>query len=148
MNEYINYSDNDYLAHHGVKGMKWGVRRDKADRYFDKANKLIGKAEKKSDLYGKKAHKAISKQQKLQSKRFATINKLQKQGRNDEIDKYQNMSNKEKKLFEKYKDNVNKYLSLREFSYNYDIDITGKMSYITDNDVKRGRNAINSIIRQ
>ena len=27
MDEYVFYNDNDYLIHHGIKGMKLGVRR-------------------------------------------------------------------------------------------------------------------------
>ena len=34
----MNY--NDYLAHHGVKGMKWGVRHDKKKGY---RNKVLGR---------------------------------------------------------------------------------------------------------
>lgn len=53
----------DYLMHHGVKGMKWGVRHDerkllKARRYRDK---LISKSQKQIDSNIKKANKYKSK---------------------------------------------------------------------------------------
>lgn len=135
------------LYHYGVKGMKWGVRRkNKSDKYLDKAVGLIDKAERKADDYYKKGEKALSKQQKLQTKRFDKISELQKQGRNDEINKYSMMSNKEKKLYKKYVDSVNKHVSLKEFAYAYDINITGKMSDITEKDIKRGRNTVNHIL--
>lgn len=48
--EYLpSYRDDLYLAHHGVKGMKWGVRKDRAaklnrvDRRYDKLAKKDAK---------------------------------------------------------------------------------------------------------
>ena len=36
------------LAHYGVKGMHWGVRRDKAERAANRARKIAAKAEKRA----------------------------------------------------------------------------------------------------
>lgn len=44
MNEF-NYDDSAYLAHHGIKGMKWGVRKDKSSyRTSDAIKSRIKKA--------------------------------------------------------------------------------------------------------
>lgn len=38
-----NYMNDDYLAHYGIKGMKWGVRR-----YQNKDGSLTAKGKKKT----------------------------------------------------------------------------------------------------
>ena len=54
-----SYSD-EYLAHYGVLGMKWGVRHD-PQRAYEKATKKVGKYQKKIDKYTSKANKTFSK---------------------------------------------------------------------------------------
>lgn len=49
--------DNSYLAHYGVKGMKWGVRRDIAKR--SKMGARIGRA---ADVYDRVASKLEEKE--------------------------------------------------------------------------------------
>ena len=68
MSEYYGIATtpmDDYLAHYGVKGMKWGVRRALASgnsarlgRQYAKAQKKLAKLEKraaKAETYGKRA---------------------------------------------------------------------------------------------
>lgn len=68
MNEYYGASTtpmDDYLAHYGVKGMKWGVRRaiasgnsQRLSRQYAKAQKKLAKLEKRAanaDKYSKRA---------------------------------------------------------------------------------------------
>ena len=51
-----NYNEQDYLAHYGVLGMRWGVRHDRRKAY--------AKATKKKDRLNAKAAKATAKAKK------------------------------------------------------------------------------------
>lgn len=131
------------LTHYGVKGQKWGVRRKRKA-----VDRVVDKAYKKSDQYGVKADKAITKQQKLQGKRFNKINKLRQQGKIDEANKYSIMSDKENKLWKQYINYVNKHVSLKEFAYAYDIDMSQRISDVSKEEIKRGRDAIETLSKR
>ena len=59
----MNYETASYLCHHGVKGMKWGVRKDKnrvstsrTDRKIARIDKRINRAEKSINNLRSKKH--------------------------------------------------------------------------------------------
>lgn len=89
---------NDYLAHYGVKGMKWGVRRqrpksaprtnwgknrqyakeqDRRNKQLYKADRAAWKAAKKSTSRGSKARKSAKAKWNSNKERYAAYNKQQ-----------------------------------------------------------------------
>lgn len=81
LNKGMDFFSEDYLAHHGVKGMRWGVRRNravsKADRLRSRADEHAFKALEAHDDYGNrlseryhasKYSKLTKKADKLESK--------------------------------------------------------------------------------
>ena len=58
---YDNMTDEEYLEHHGVKGMRWGVRRfkkyrlDKAVQKYNKAGESLNKAKASAEKSGIKS---------------------------------------------------------------------------------------------
>ena len=82
------------LYHHGIKGQRWGLRR-----YQNKDGSLTNAGRAR---YAKIANASLAKQQRLQGDR---LNNWNKSGRDP---KYSNMSKKEEKLYNKYKDSVDK----------------------------------------
>lgn len=78
MSEYYAVQRSDeYLAHYGVKGMKWGVRKAIADgngrrleRHYKKAAKKLAKLDEKTNI--KKQNEKAAKYNKI-AKRSATV---------------------------------------------------------------------------
>ena len=60
----IHENEDDFLAHHGVKGMQWGVRKSEKERAASRA----AKEQKKGDKAAAKAKKAYAKEQAYKNK--------------------------------------------------------------------------------
>ena len=88
----MNYINTNYLAHHGVKGQKWGVRKQKQSspqwgqrRYNPFKKKGLGKASKHGSVIGytKTNKKGVTKQKSYRAtaterfvlKKMGVINK-------------------------------------------------------------------------
>lgn len=82
------------LYHHGVKNQRWGFRRwQNKDGSLTPAGRL---------RYSKMANRSLSKQQSLQRTRLDNWNK------SGHDPKYSDMGKKEEKLYNKYKDSIDK----------------------------------------
>lgn len=57
--------ENNELYHYGVLGMKWGVRRGRVQKAYNKASKKLDKLDRKIDKQRTKAEKKYSKYTKL-----------------------------------------------------------------------------------
>lgn len=87
------------LMHYGVLGMKWGVRRGKADKAYERASKKLSKIDKRVNKYQKKAHKQMAK---------ASKSRLAKDWHTDKAKKARDKLSKEAYKGEKWVSNMEK----------------------------------------
>ena len=67
----------EYIAHYGVLGMKWGVRHN-PQRAYDKSVKKVNRIQKRADKFTKKANKYFNKGVSKSGGLFANDKKAQK----------------------------------------------------------------------
>lgn len=75
MSEYIVIRSNDHLAHYGVKGMKWGVRKSLKSTgsflYSRRPKKLWSKSQKRASI--RNAKRTIKRANKKQQKIYDSV---------------------------------------------------------------------------
>lgn len=111
----------DELYHYGVKGMKWGVRRQIANKA-----KVAATMERSEKYYNKVAKKSLTKQQRLQNKRIRNFLK------DPYSDKFSKMSEKEKKLWDSHLQNKELAAKMKEYRSHTIKDLSEK-------DINQGR---------
>ena len=108
------YQYPDYLMHHGVKGMKWGVRKKRYSggvtkngrRVSDrKAEKLIRKNFKKESHNRNKIYNTMTKEMK-ESKEFKEFDKALKSGNGFTEDQLNAALTKKSEIHAKYVDQL------------------------------------------
>lgn len=69
---------NEELQHYGVLGMKWGVRRGRTTRAYEKASKKLNKLNSRVEDSEADVNKRVAKADKAASSRFASNRKQEK----------------------------------------------------------------------
>lgn len=77
MSEYIKHTETDELAHYGVLGTKWGVRRGNVDKAYAKASKKLDRLDKKIEKKQSKTEKYMRKLERKERSRRADADDIQ-----------------------------------------------------------------------
>ena len=131
----------DELYHHGVKGMKWGVRK----KYVSEAKKNMKIAKKEYNKAFNRAHNYSSRHmigQYTNKKKKAESNRRWNEAR-DKVEKY----NTAKSIYKAQKKNKNTKISIATDEIEAAVlkDVKKDIAYATNNKkaVDKGRNVVN-----